>query len=233
MPTGAAIAGGAVLRSQASRRAGKAAGGAAEEAARGILTAGEAARRDVLDIFPLAQRDLLAGASGAFDIFGQGIQGQQQALGQGNLNAQQTVALGLPQVQAALLGTQAPQSGAFAPQGVQLGQLPTNPFTAAGGLGVGPGGLGAPGTFNTGQGNFADVAGVSRNLNPFAASLDRAGFLQRDPSTGRPGIDFTGGQAPGSAAGRAPGGSTSLGRFAFERALLDQRQQEQRALGGL
>lgn len=230
MPTGAIIAGGAVLSSRASSRAGEAGAEAATAAAQGIQEAGEAARRDVLDIFPLAQQDLLAGASGAFDIFGQGITGQQQALGQGNLNAQQTLSLGLPQVQAALLGVQAPSSGAFTPQGVQLGQIPTNPF-----LGLGTGAeIGAAGTFDTGQGTFTDVPGVSRNLNPLAQALDASGNIFRDPITGIPQIDFSGGQVAGSATGFAPAGSTALGQFAFSRALADQREQEQRgALAGL
>ncbi len=223
MPTGAAIVGGAVIGGISSERASERAAEGSERAAAQIAAAGADARRDVLDLFPLAQQDLLSGARGAFDIFSQGLTGQQQALQQGNINAQQTISAGLPQIQAALLGIQAPQGNAFAPQGINLANAPINPFSAAGG-----GQIGAAPQFQTGQGAFQDtrLTGTpnSRFLNPFAAGLDRAGFIQRDPGTGIPGIDFAGGQRPGSAAAINPGGG-GLSQLAFERALADQRRR--------
>ena len=208
MPTGAAIVGGAIISSRASGDAADAGSAGAKLAAQQVRQAGEQARLDALELFPLAQQDLLAGARGAFDIFNQTQQGQQQALSQGNLNAQGTVGSGFNNIQNALLGLPVNQQS-FQPQGVDFSAQPQNPFSAAGALG----GVGAQTQINTGQGAFAATGDNSRFLNPFAARLDAQGFIQRGQD-GTPGVDFSGGQIPGSAAAIRP--SSALGGFAFD-----------------
>lgn len=237
MPVGAGVIGAGLISANSANRASDQAAAGSERAAEAIRVAGSDARRDVLDLFPLAQRDLLAGAGGAFDIFSQGIRGQQQALGQGNMQAQQTVGQGFDQVRNALLGLPVDQSS-FAPRNVGFSQLPFNPFTSGGGRfgssGGAGGGIGAAPTFQTGQGSFEDtrLSGQpnSRFLNPFASGLDAAGFIQRDSNTGIPQIDFGGSQNPGSATTVNDTPRSSLGSFAFNRALQSQREEEARAL---
>lgn len=180
MPTGAAILGGAVLSSVSSSRASKAGQRAAAASAGQIAEAGRIAREDVLTFFPGAQQDLISGARGAFDIFGQGITGQQQALQQGNINAQGTISAGLPQIRAALLGLPSPGAGrAFAPQNVQLGQAPINPFPAAPAQAVD----GAPAALAGGaptSGGFAPVGtGPLTNIGSVASQLNQQRIAQQ------------------------------------------------------
>jgi hypothetical protein len=103
------------------------AAGSSREARQQMMDAAEKARDDAFSFFPSAQRDLMAGASGAFDIFGQGITEQQRLLSGGNLNAQQTVSSGFDQTRNALLGLPVNQSS-FQPMGLQASQLPQSPF---------------------------------------------------------------------------------------------------------
>jgi len=113
-----------------SRAATSAAKAGAEGAARSgaqIQAAGDRARSDVLNFFPTAQQDLLAGAGAAGDLLTQGIGEQQRLLSAGNVGAQGRLQGGFGQVQNALLGLPVDQQ-AFAPQQIQLSQLPQNPL---------------------------------------------------------------------------------------------------------
>lgn len=137
---GATIVSGA-MSADAAGDAADAASDAAGRSARQIADAARQARKDVFTQFPAAQQDLVTGASGAFDVFNQALGGQQQALGQGNLNAQGTIGQGFGQAQNALLGLPVDQS-MFAPKGqeildqAQANQF-VNPFTQEGGSGLG------------------------------------------------------------------------------------------------
>lgn len=62
------------------------------------------ASRDVSKLFGSAEQNLLAGQQGAADVMGQMAPQQISALQQGNLNAQNQLLAGLPQMQNALLG---------------------------------------------------------------------------------------------------------------------------------
>ena len=123
----ATVAAGAI-GAYSSDKASDAASDAANRSATDIRVAGNRARNDVEDIFPSASRELFRGSSGAFDIFNQALGQQQQALGQGNLQAQGTVSSSLPQIQAALMGLPTDFSG-LQPQSVQPQQGFSNPFT--------------------------------------------------------------------------------------------------------
>lgn len=109
----------------------------------------ERARQELTDIFPAAIQNQRQGFQGALDIFGQSLPQQSQALTQGSMNAQQTLAASLPQFQNAILGGQVDFS-AFQPRAVSADfgfaqqQLPemvqpsilaTNPLTGAPALG--------------------------------------------------------------------------------------------------
>jgi len=172
MPSAAAIVGSALLSSRASGKASDAAAGAADRSAAQIAEAGKLAREDVLKFFPGAQEDLFAGAGGAFDILGGGVQEQQRALSQGNLAAQQTLGGGFGQIRSALLGLPVDQAG-FAPQGIDFTAIPQNPFApqARGGIGetppgatfqdgvaTGPGFVTAPGLPT--QGSFGGIGNL-------------------------------------------------------------------------
>lgn len=94
----------------------------------------ESAKSDVLGLFPEAQRSRQLGFQGALDVFGKTIPQQLGAFQGGNVAAQQQIAAGLPQIQAAILG-QPVDFSAFQPQalgfdaGFAQQQLPQ--FTAA------------------------------------------------------------------------------------------------------
>ncbi len=77
------------------------------------------ATRDVSKLFGSAEQNLLAGNQAALDTMGQYAPQQFSALQQGNLNAQQQIASGLPQMQNALLGLPTDLSG-FQPRGVSV-----------------------------------------------------------------------------------------------------------------
>lgn len=89
---------------------------ALEEASNITQQATEQARGDIMSMFPMAQQNLLAGNTGALDLFSQAMPQQMQAAQQGNLNAQQMLLAGLPQMQNALLGNQIDYSGLQAQQ---------------------------------------------------------------------------------------------------------------------
>jgi hypothetical protein len=113
---------GAAAAHDASRKASHTAADSVEDAGRITQGAAAQARQDVNRLYPQAREDLMTGASGAFDIFNQALGGQQQALQQGNLNAQTTLGQGFNQQQNALLGLPVDQ-GVFAPK--TLGAAPT------------------------------------------------------------------------------------------------------------
>lgn len=77
------------------------------------------ATRDVSKLFGSAEQNLLAGNQAAADMMGQYVPQQFGALQQGNLNAQQQVLAGMPQVQNALLGLPTDMS-AFQPRTVNV-----------------------------------------------------------------------------------------------------------------
>lgn len=188
-----------VSSSRAASKSAKAGRDAAERSAGAIQKAGDVARVDVLDLFPDSERQLLGGSSRAFDIFSGGLGAQQQALSQGNLNAQQTVGGGFNQVQAALLGLPVNTQN-FAPRGVDFTQTPQNPFLDQGGGLIGA----APAAFETGQGMVAGrtgegIAGTQPLfLNPISRSFDEQGGLIRNPD-GSTNIDFGFSEDPNSA----------------------------------
>ena len=131
MPWGvAATAVSTAISTDASKKASEAGSNAARRAANAIGKAGAQGRSDVTTLFPQAQESLFAGSRGAFDTFNQALGAQQQALSQGNLNAQGTVSAGLPQIRAALLGLPTSFSS-LAPSGVDLSQPFVNPFNLA------------------------------------------------------------------------------------------------------
>lgn len=129
---GATLVGG-YLASEASKDAADTGAKSADAARAQIAKSGGLARDDVLSLFGPSRQDLLAGSKGAFDMFSKGINQQQMALNQGNMNAQNTVGQGFGNVRNALLGMPVDQSQ-YQPQGVQLMQSTANPFTQAGGV---------------------------------------------------------------------------------------------------
>ncbi len=215
-----AILGSAVISSRASGKAGDTAADAARAAREQITDAGLQARKDVLDFIPLAQQDLLAGASGAFDLFGQGIGEQQRLLSAGNVGAQGTVGQGFDQVRSALLGLPVDQSS-FAPQGISLSQLPQNPF----GAGI-TGNIGQGQQITTGQGTFG---GGPNQLNPLAQGLDAAGMITRNPD-GTISVNLGGGQAPGSATSVLGNNPSALQAKAFQERMATGDRTINRAL---
>lgn len=196
---GSIISGG--ISARASGKASEKARAAAEKAAKRIQTAGDVARTDALSLFPESERQLIGGAQAAFDIFGQGIGAQQQALSQGNLNAQQTVGSGFGQVQNALLGLPV-NTQSFAPQGVDFTQGVQNPFSVEGGGQSLIGGTARD--FETGQGRIpgrtgGNIAGTQPIfLNPISGAFDEGGGVIRNPD-GSINLDLGFGQDPNSA----------------------------------
>lgn len=71
----------------------------------------ETARGEAIPLFQGAEQNLLGGFQGALDVFGQSLPAQTQAFQQGNVNAQQQLLAGLPQIQNALFGNQVDFSG--------------------------------------------------------------------------------------------------------------------------
>lgn len=76
----------------------------------------EQARGEIMGLFPTAQQNMLTGASSALDVFNQTAPQQMQLAQQGNVNAQQALLAGLPQMQNALLGNAIDYSGLQAQQ---------------------------------------------------------------------------------------------------------------------
>lgn len=90
---------------------------AALEEAQALTQEGVAqARSDINQLFPMAQQNILSGATGAMDVFNQTAPQQMQLAQQGNVNAQQALLAGLPQMQNALLGNSIDYSGMQAQQ---------------------------------------------------------------------------------------------------------------------
>ena len=103
-----AIAGAAVVGAIASDRAGSKAASATRDstnaASQATQRAADQARGELMQLFPAAQENAQAGFQGALDVFGQSLPAQTQAFQQGNVNAQQQLLAGLPQIQNAILG---------------------------------------------------------------------------------------------------------------------------------
>ena len=93
------------------------------------------AKEDVRSIFPVAQESRQQGFQGALDVLGQSVPQQIGAFQQGNVQAQQALLAGLPQIQNAILGNRVDLSG-LQPQQVQFDpsflqqQLPDFPQVA-------------------------------------------------------------------------------------------------------
>ena len=79
-----------------------------------------AARKDILKLYPAADTNRNLGFQGALDVFSQTIPQEQRALQAGNLQAQQHLLAGLPQMQNAILGTAPINFTGFRPQTVPL-----------------------------------------------------------------------------------------------------------------
>ncbi|ANJ65523.1 hypothetical protein [Pseudoalteromonas virus vB_PspP-H6/1] len=97
-------------------------GGAAKDAAKQQTAALEQAqiltqegvtqaRNDVNSLFPIANQNMLTGATGALDVYNQTAPQQMQLAQQGNVNAQEALLAGLPQMNNALLGNAVDYSG--------------------------------------------------------------------------------------------------------------------------
>ena len=91
---------------KSEKEAGKKKADAANDAADLIRIQTEKAREDIFRLFPMAQQNIQQGFQGAADIFGQSLPAQTDVFQQGNINAQQAILSGLPQIQNALLGNQ-------------------------------------------------------------------------------------------------------------------------------
>lgn len=74
------------------------------------------AREDVMGLFPAGEQIRGAGFQSALDVIGAGVSPQVEAFRQGNIGAQEITAAGLPQIQAALLGT--PMQAIGAPRSI-------------------------------------------------------------------------------------------------------------------
>jgi hypothetical protein len=80
------------------------------------------ARSDLFDIFPQAQQTAQQGFQGALDVFSQSAPAQLDVFQQGNMNAQNAILAGMPQIQNALFGNQVDYS-AFQPSSIQSPDL--------------------------------------------------------------------------------------------------------------
>ena len=83
----------------------------AEQAAQDVRASTAQARGDILDIFPVSDVNRNLGLSQALRVLEQGLTQQADVFREGNVGAQQTLLAGLPQVQAAILGTPVNLSG--------------------------------------------------------------------------------------------------------------------------
>jgi hypothetical protein len=88
-----------------------------EEFAKGT----EKARSDVMSLYPSAENNLKQGAQGALDVMGQFLPQQANVFQQGNMNAQNQISAGLPQIQNALMGGAVDYSQ-FQPQQINYDQ---------------------------------------------------------------------------------------------------------------
>lgn len=112
MATAIATVGAAVIGSRASSKATRAATQGQERAQDLLAASRDRARQDVLRLFPQAQEAQTRGFTQAQDFLsGQVIPRQAEAFQTGNVQAQETLLQGLPQVQAALLGGNVDLSG--------------------------------------------------------------------------------------------------------------------------
>lgn len=107
-----------------------------ERALQFIKEMGAQARGDVLQLAPATQETRRLGFQGALDVLGQTIPQQLAAFQAGSMGAQQALLAGLPQQQAAILGTPVDLSG-LQPQAISYDpsfaqqQLPAAPDLAA------------------------------------------------------------------------------------------------------
>ena len=117
MATAIATVGAAVIGSRASSKASKSASDAAERGQDILAASRDQARQDVMRLFPQAQASQTQGFQRAQDFLaGQVIPNQAQAFQTGNVQAQETLLAGLPQIQNAILGGQVDLSGLQARQ---------------------------------------------------------------------------------------------------------------------
>ncbi len=124
MATAIATVGAAVIGSRASSKASKAAQKGAERGQDILAQSRDRARQDVLRLFPQAQQAQTQGFQQAQDFLaGQVIPRQAEAFQTGNVQAQETLLAGLPQVQNAILG------GPVDLGGLQARQTPFKQFT--------------------------------------------------------------------------------------------------------
>lgn len=77
------------------------------------------ARGDINRLFPQAEQNLTQGFQGALDVFRDTTPQQSDIFQQGNINAQQSLLAGLPQIQNALLGGNVDLSGLQPSQQIQ------------------------------------------------------------------------------------------------------------------
>lgn len=124
MPTAIATVGAAVIGAKASSSASKKAAKSAERGQDILAASRDRARQDVLRLFPQAQQAQTQGFQRAQDFLaGQVIPNQAEAFQTGNVQAQQSLLAGLPQIQNAILGGNVDLSG------LQAQQVPFRQFT--------------------------------------------------------------------------------------------------------
>ena len=112
MPTAIATVGAAVIGSRASSRAADKASKGVERGQDILAASRDRARQDVMRIFPQALEAQNRGFQQAQDFLaGQVLPQQAQAFQTGNVQAQETLLAGLPQIQQAILGGQVDTSG--------------------------------------------------------------------------------------------------------------------------
>ena len=125
MAVGAAIAGvvvsgaSAISQKNQSKKAIKSQETQADAAMQYQKDAAAQARADLNRLFPAAQQSAQQGFQGAADIFGQFVPQQSDIYQQGNINAQNAILAGLPQMQNALMGGNVDLSGLQASQQFQ------------------------------------------------------------------------------------------------------------------
>lgn len=95
------------------------------------------ARSDIFKLFPAAQESRQAGLQAGLDMYKQAYPAMQNTFQQGNVQAQQALIQGLPQMQNAIMGLPVDMSGFKAvqlqqPQGLSLPNAQMKPITELG-----------------------------------------------------------------------------------------------------
>ena len=110
---GASVVGG-YLSSQSGGDSGSAQGPSSadmEKAQKMIVDYTNRVRRDIYELGPKAIKNMLAGKEGALGVLKEALPQQMESFRQGNMNAQETTAAGLPQQIAAQMGQELDLSG--------------------------------------------------------------------------------------------------------------------------